>query len=83
MWLETSGRKTVKRVGYLTGAIRLRDKLAALWQKLQLAPTEPRCDDDFNRRPSSPDGLREFDPVHRSRHVDVGEHNSVGCVTVS
>ena len=49
---------------------------AALWQQLQVAPTEPRRGDDFNRRPSPPYGLREFDPVHRSRHVDVGKHNS-------
>ena len=30
--------------GYLTRAIRLRDKLAALWQKLQFAPAESRRD---------------------------------------
>jgi hypothetical protein len=53
-----SGRKPVEGIGYLTGVIRLRDKLAALWQKLQLAPAEPRRDNDLNRRPSSP---------HRSR----------------
>src|SRR5580693_3810807 len=71
-----SGRKAVKRVGYLTGAIRLRDKLAALWQKLQLARTESRRHDDPDRRPSPAHCLRKFDPIHRSRHVNVGEHNS-------
>jgi hypothetical protein len=29
-----SGREVVEGVGYLIGVIRLRDKLAALWQKL-------------------------------------------------
>ena len=64
-----SGRKAVKRVGYLTGAIRLRDKLAALWQKLQLARTESRRHDDPDRRPSPAHCLRKFYPIHRSRHV--------------
>ena len=52
-----SGREPVEYVGYLTRVIGLRDKLADLWQQLQLAPAEPRCDDDFNRRPSTPYGL--------------------------
>jgi hypothetical protein len=71
-----SGRKAVKRVGYLTDAIRLRDKLAALWQKLQLARTESRRHDDPDRRPSPAHRLRKFYPIHRSWHVSVGEHNS-------
>jgi hypothetical protein len=60
----------------LTGAITLRDKPAAVWQSLQLSPAESRRHDDPDRRPSSSHCLREFDPIHRSRRVDVGEHNS-------
>ena len=63
-------------VGNLTRVVRLRDKLAALWQQLQVAPAEPRRDDDLNRRPSPTHGMREFDPIHGSRHVNVSEHNS-------
>ena len=69
-------RKAMEDVRYLTGAIRLRDKPAAVWQNLQLAPAESRRHDDPDRRPPSPHCLREFDPIHRSRHVNVGEHNS-------
>jgi hypothetical protein len=65
----------VERVGYLIRAIRLRDKLAALWQKLQFAPAESRCRNDPDRRPSTAHRLRKFDPIHRSRHVNVGEHD--------
>src|ERR1700677_2172689 len=74
--IRDSGRKTVEGVGYLTRVIGFPDKPAALWQELQLAAADPRCDDDFNRWPSMAHCLREFDPIHRSRHVNVGEHNS-------
>lgn len=55
------------------GPVRLRHELALRRHLLGAGFFFSRGDDDFDRRPSPADCGGEFQPVHRSRHIDIGD----------
>ena len=66
----------MQRARNLRWRVGLWEKDAALWkQLLNVLKFQPRSDDDLNRGPTVAHRMSEFDPVHRARHVDIGEHH--------
>ena len=63
----------VQHTGEFAGAVGLCQKPPALRQILFPDIHKARGRDDLDRRPAAADGAGKLQPVHRTRHLDIGE----------
>ena len=68
--------KLMKGPDELFVSVGLRQEATALWEVGIGDHEMAGGEDEIYRRPSLPDGARQFETVHRSRHVDVGEDDT-------
>ena len=68
-----SAGQLAQRRDHLRTTVGLWQEHTAGWQIIGARHHLARCRNDFNRRPAVPDKVGELQPVHRTRHLNIGE----------
>lgn len=66
----------MQRLGYFRGLVRLRKKPAAIWDVLLPDFASAGRQNKLDRRPASPNGVRELHAIHGARHLYIGKYDS-------